>query len=235
METPRDIVRLTNSLRVTYGAVRGEVNIVDFVALEALRVFEPAVYDRIRARADMFGVLSGLARVFPKAREDEQRTFHAQWVGEINDAEKRKAVQHIVARLFPETAKLLDAHLGISRRRIDARRARAISEPEYFPLYLRFALGDQVLSRELIAAFVAAASDPDVFAERLLALAEETTTSGRTRASVMLDELSAQAEHGFAPEHVAGVIKSLTNIGDMLWIESDNEFMGVDTSHESTG
>src|SRR5262249_44031352 len=48
MNTPRDIVRLTNSLRVTYGAVRGEVNVADFIALEALRVFVPTVYDRIR-------------------------------------------------------------------------------------------------------------------------------------------------------------------------------------------
>lgn len=64
MDTPRDIVRLTNSLRVTYGAVRGEVNVVDFVALEGLRVFEPQVYDSIRVRPDMFGVLTGLTQVF---------------------------------------------------------------------------------------------------------------------------------------------------------------------------
>jgi hypothetical protein len=50
------------------------------------------------------------------------------------NAELRKAIQHIVIRLFPVTSGVLDAHLGISRRRIDPRRARAISEPEYFPL-----------------------------------------------------------------------------------------------------
>ncbi|MEJ7792000.1 MAG: hypothetical protein WKF65_08535 [Gaiellaceae bacterium] len=44
----------------------------------------------------------------------------------------------------------------------------------------------------------------------------------------MLDELNAQAEHGFTSEHIPGVIKSLTNIGDKLWIASDDEFFGVD-------
>jgi predicted KAP-like P-loop ATPase len=228
METPRDIVRLTNSLRVTYGAVRGEVNIVDFLALEALRVFEPAVYDRIRARPEMFGVLSGLARAFPQAREEDQRTFHTQWLNEIEGAERREAVKQIVSRLFPETAQILDTRLGVGRRRIDARRARAISEPDYFPLYFRFALGDQVLSREMVAALVAAAADPDDFAQRLLALAKEKTRSGRTRASAMIDELQAQAERGFAVESIPGVIKSLTNIGDKLWIDSDGDFFGVD-------
>jgi predicted KAP-like P-loop ATPase len=228
METPRDIVRLTNSLRVTYGAVRGEVNVVDFVALEALRVFEPHVYDSIRARPDMFGVLSGLSRAFPQAREEDQRAYHAQWRETIEDPAKREAIEKIVSRLFPEAAKILGARLGISRNRIDARRARAISEPDYFPIYFRFALGDQVVSREMVAALVAAAADPRAFGERLLVLAEENTPRGRTRASVMLDELNAQAEAGFALEDIPGVVKSLTSIGDKLWIETDDEFMGVD-------
>jgi predicted KAP-like P-loop ATPase len=41
---PRDIVRLVNALTVTFPAVKGEVNVVDFVALETLRVFCPVAY-----------------------------------------------------------------------------------------------------------------------------------------------------------------------------------------------
>jgi predicted KAP-like P-loop ATPase len=228
METPRDIVRLTNSLRVTYGAVRGEVNVTDFVALEALRVFEPDVYDSIRARPDMFGVVSGLARAFPQAREEEQRAYHAKWRDAVEDPAKRAAIEKIVSRLFPETSSILGDRVLMSRNRIDARRARAISQPDYFPIYFRFALGEQAISRELVSALVAAAAKPDEFAEHLLALVEEKTSRGRTRASVMLDELAAQAEAGFAAEVIPGVIKSLTSIGDKLWIEEDDEFMGID-------
>ena len=47
-QVPRDIVRFTNTLSVTYPAVRNEVNPVDFIALEALRVFLPNLYDVIR-------------------------------------------------------------------------------------------------------------------------------------------------------------------------------------------
>ena len=46
--TPRDIIRLTNTLSVTYPAVKGEVNPVDFIAVETLRVFCPLAYDIIR-------------------------------------------------------------------------------------------------------------------------------------------------------------------------------------------
>src|SRR5690606_40618583 len=46
IQVPRDVVRFTNTLAVTYPAVRGEVNAVDFIALEALRVFLPGIHFR---------------------------------------------------------------------------------------------------------------------------------------------------------------------------------------------
>jgi predicted KAP-like P-loop ATPase len=228
MRTPRDIVRLTNSLRVTYGAVRGEVNVVDFVALEALRVFEPKVYDRIRARPDLFGVLSRLARSLPQSSEAAQRAYHVMWCRAIEDAERREAVKQIVASVFPEAAAALEARLGIGRGRSLMRRSRAAAEPDYFPVYFRFALGDQLVSRELIAALVAPTAHPDALNEGLLALATETAGTGRTRASAMLDELIAQAEEGFDPASIPRIIKSLTSIGDRLWVEIDDEPFGVD-------
>lgn len=41
IKNPRDIVRVINTLSVTYPATVGEVNPVDLIALEFLRVFEP--------------------------------------------------------------------------------------------------------------------------------------------------------------------------------------------------
>jgi predicted KAP-like P-loop ATPase len=226
MKTPRDIVRLTNSLRVTYGAVRGEVNVVDFVALEAIRVFEPRVYDRIRARPELFGVVSGLASSFPQSPEEALRAYHVTWCRAIEDAERREAVKQIVARVFPETAVALDARLGIGRARL--RRSRAASEPDYFPVYFRFALGDRVVSRELIAALVDPTNQLDALSEGLLALARETAGPRHTRASAMLDELTAQAEEGFDPASVPRIIKSLTSIGDRLWTDSGDTPLDVD-------
>ncbi|MBC1217949.1 AAA family ATPase, partial (plasmid) [Trichormus variabilis ARAD] len=43
--TPRSILRLANTLMVTYPGVKGEVNFVDFVAIETIRLFYPTVYN----------------------------------------------------------------------------------------------------------------------------------------------------------------------------------------------
>lgn len=44
IKSPRDVYRFVNTLSVTYPIVRGEVNVADFIAIEALRVFHPKVY-----------------------------------------------------------------------------------------------------------------------------------------------------------------------------------------------
>src|SRR5262249_46849912 len=38
MKTPRDVVRLTDSMKLTYSAVKSKVNAVDFVMIETLRL-----------------------------------------------------------------------------------------------------------------------------------------------------------------------------------------------------
>ncbi|WP_438819314.1 hypothetical protein, partial [Colwellia marinimaniae] len=78
IQVPRDVVRFTNTLSVTYPAVRGEVNPVDFIALEAVRVFLPDLYGVVRANANRF---SGHSR---DDRYEEDRNaaqaFRQGWV-----------------------------------------------------------------------------------------------------------------------------------------------------------
>jgi hypothetical protein len=43
MRTPRDLIRLTNALAVTWPAVGGEVDRADFVAMETVRLLRPEI------------------------------------------------------------------------------------------------------------------------------------------------------------------------------------------------
>ncbi|BDI17639.1 hypothetical protein ANSO36C_34410 [Nostoc cf. commune SO-36] len=53
----RDIVRFVNTLTVTYPPVKDEVNPVDFIAIESLRVFCPKIYSASRYYAIQFFLL----------------------------------------------------------------------------------------------------------------------------------------------------------------------------------
>ena len=51
---PRDIIRFTNMLFVTYPAVCGRVNPFDFIALEAIHFFIPRLYNIIKMNQEKF-------------------------------------------------------------------------------------------------------------------------------------------------------------------------------------
>ena len=54
MRTPRDVVRFINVLRLSYPPLSTEVNTADFIAVEALRIFQPRLYELIRSSPERF-------------------------------------------------------------------------------------------------------------------------------------------------------------------------------------
>src|SRR5262249_6139783 len=65
LNPPRDVDRLLNAMRVSYPPVRGQVNLTDFVGLEAIRLCAPQVHHLIQEHPGKFGAGSGLEAVFP--------------------------------------------------------------------------------------------------------------------------------------------------------------------------
>ena len=84
---PRDIVRLMNVLAVTYPPVAGEVNPVDYIALECLRIFAPHIYRTIRDNKDMFAGFISEGR----DERDATREFHQKWLGLLDERDLVRA------------------------------------------------------------------------------------------------------------------------------------------------
>jgi predicted KAP-like P-loop ATPase len=225
LETPRDVIRLTNSVRVTYAAVRGQVNVVDFLGLEAARIFLPPLYNKVRANPEMFGVARGLVAAARAAQVDDRRQFHAGWVQALPE-KHQEAAKELAGWLIPETADVLNGVTRRSRNVIQSRTTRRVTSPEFYPLYFRLTLGDAVIARELVTALIDEASDAEAFVAAILELANEATSSGRTRASVMLDELAAHPQK-FDVAAIPGIIRELLSRGDELWLDNDDEPLGV--------
>lgn len=49
LKVPRDVIRLLNSCRAHWGSVRGEVDFVDFVGIQCLRVFYPTTFAAVES------------------------------------------------------------------------------------------------------------------------------------------------------------------------------------------
>ncbi|NGM47761.1 hypothetical protein G5B31_19695 [Rhodobacter sp. SGA-6-6] len=96
LRTPRDAVRLANSLTITWGAVRGEVHPGDFAVLEALRLFRPAVYRAVRTSKHRLVGTSGSDR----QTQDLAKELEERLIGSVL-SQDRKRIRNVLMRLFP--------------------------------------------------------------------------------------------------------------------------------------
>lgn len=145
LQTPRDLARLLNTLYVTLPGVVGEVDITDFVALEACRLFESRLYHRIRTNKDYFaGDVSSSLRADP-----ESKTFHEHTV------ETGKAWQkEFLTVLFPQAGHWLGDNAYGTAFLADWRRDLRVCSPDIFDVYFRFTLPSDEISAESLNKFI---------------------------------------------------------------------------------
>lgn len=211
---PRDVVRFTNTLAVTYPAVRGEVNPVDFIALEALRVFLPGLYDVIRTNQDKF---SGHSR---DGRYDgDQRaitTFHEQWAQALPE-QLRSSTRDLLERIFPKIGQVGYGADWLTQWR----RSLRACHPDVFPTYFRMSVPPGGVRRSEMLTLLSLAETPAALADALVQATSEKRPDGLSKARALLERLMDHVEKDIPDEHISVFIGVLFDIGDSLVLTSD--------------
>jgi hypothetical protein len=212
LRTPRDVVRLANVLRLTYPPLSQDVNTADFVAVEALRVFEPALYDLIRRTPQRF---AGTTRPRSGAGVDEAtRRFHDGWVGALDPA-AQIGVATLVLRLFPAVPDLQAPVIQRDAPGVGARQELRVAAPDLFPAYFRLALPSTTLSNAEVDGLLTEGASREGFAAALRRLEEEHDPSGAPRVLAFLDRLVERIPQ-LDEQHLAAAVGGLLDAGDAL-------------------
>lgn len=226
---PRDIVRLTNALSVTYPAVVGEVNPVDFIAIECLRVFLPAVYDAIRTAPEAF---CGYKSISDRDDKDRAKAFHDAWLQKVPD-DLRASTQELVQRLFPRLESVW-SNMHYSGESLQRWRAELrVCVPDVFPAYFRLSLPAGTVTRADIDDLLAAANVAEMFAHALRAALEQKTARGTSKARALLERLMDHVTDGLKASHVRPVVDALLDMGDELLIKTERLPGEFDFGNES--
>jgi predicted KAP-like P-loop ATPase len=179
---PRDIVRFVNMLSVTFPALRDEVNIADFFALEFLRLKLPKLYDTIRENRDRF---SGYAQRGIQSQErTEDRTFHESWANDL-DGSIREGIQAMMERIFPKLSNMGRGSEFLS----EWARVRRAAHPDVFPIYFQFAIDQDQLSRQAISDFIQNLSNANASENTLLDAIDVKRHDGSSKAKEYLSRL----------------------------------------------
>ena len=214
VKTPRDVTRLTSSLGVTYSAVKGEVNPVDFIALETLRLFAPDAYSAIRQEVSAF---TGSGASSMDRRAEELKSFHDTWLEQV-PVELRQAVKSLVTVLFPKlSAVWLNVHYSPESTWMLRRR---ICHPEVFPIYFRLSVPSNLISNSEMASILALHSDAGALSKRLMEMNAERSTTGERRSRLFLNQLDERVSE-IDSDTALGLMRSLFYAADGLYRDVD--------------
>lgn len=220
----KDIVRLTDTLTVTFPAVEGEVNPVDFIAIELLRVFCPIAYEIILKNRNAF-VESDFAL-------EELTNFHNFWLAQLPEEDKQP-IKKLLMSLFPQLEVIWGHHSFYSeKQKLEWQEKRRICCPEIFPVYFRLNLLTSNLSNTQIKAILSSACDAKAFGQKLIELAHQKRQDGTTQIRAFLEQLEDYAEKVIPTHCISIVIEALFDIGEELLSPEDRADTIFDFSNE---
>jgi predicted KAP-like P-loop ATPase len=183
VDTPRDVVRAINALLVTFPGVRGEVNPVDFIALECLRVFVPSAYAVIRDNKEKFTDLAP-----DRGDRGVDRGFHDNWLESLAPRH-REPVKALVRRMFPRVQSIWgNVYYGMDSLRTWGAQARVCAS-EKFDRYFQFAVSPHVLSERDLRLFIGLDEDVVALAAAWVAANDERRPAGIGKANDLIDAL----------------------------------------------
>lgn len=221
---PRDIVRLANTLSVTYPAVQGEVNPVDFIAIESLRVFCPKLYDIIRNNPRVFAGNTDDNGINSDS-VDEIKPFLEEWILQLKEG-KKEPVKNLLKRIFPKLQAIWGDgyHQSIlhgANWESSWRKQLRVCSLERFPIYFRLALPEGDFSNIEMQSILTLVSNVNIFEQKLLELAKEKRPDGTTRISIFLEKLRDYTEEKISLDKIPLILRAFYNVGDRLLCPED--------------
>ena len=223
LNTMRNVKRLINALKVIYPSVKGEVNFVDFVAIETIRVFASDIYQLIRHNPEMF---IGLSFKGSEPQDQAKMSFHEKWLSKISEESYKKAIKGLISQVFPIVEYAFrnvswDATGGESEWR---KKRRMCSSEDIFKIYFSFSIPEGEISRLEMLAILALAEDSEAFGNKLLELSKQRRPDRSTRVSAFLERLEDYTEKDISEEHIPMILQALFDVGDDLLLPEDKGY-----------
>ncbi len=231
LNTPRDVVRALNALRLHGLPVRELVDVPDMVWLQLVKIGNPALYDWVEKYLNEVAAIANGASI----SDAESQAFDRQ-LGEILKAESGDVNGDLfeLERLLPGIDDGLMTRDEAGRRRVFNNLSNGINQfvadkrlgsPQHYRYYFAFSAPAGALSDEQVHVFTSTAERAPADAIAVFAdLAKTNRPQGGSMAEVLIDRLVALSDR--IPEtSIPGIFASLAeNMDDVALLSRDIDF-----------
>jgi len=215
LKTPRDAVRLSNTIRVSWPPVSGDVDRADFLTLEAMRLFLPTTYEAVRAHPDM---LTGTQPTGQQRTPNLEEEYNETFLSHVTASRERAIAKRTLRRLFPRLDAVWSNFRSSGNK--DWRRDRLVCTNEHFGTYFAFSVINNGITTAESDTLVAAAGKLGATASALRRFLAMPRRKGGTRAALALDELAVRAGD-IADADIRQFVTDIFSVADDLNIPVD--------------
>jgi hypothetical protein len=215
IHTPRDVTRFANMLAVTWASVQGNVDMGDFVALEALRLHQPTLYRTLRRNKD------GLCGTGPSSsnRAQQAEEWEMRLLGSIA-SDRRAHYKRALMRLFPRLESVW-SHVSYSGAAERWARERRICDAHNFDSYFRFSIGSDVIDHAELAQMWPRMGDPEFIRATVQQALAKTGPRG-TALPKLLSQWQVHADK-IDKKHLPVLLATLFNMADAIDVPEDKQ------------
>ncbi|MEZ9949228.1 NTPase [Vibrio breoganii] len=220
----RSIYRYTSTLSFHFTLLKGksafEVNPVDLIAIECLRVFEPDVYKEIARSKEIF-TKNGSDKY---GRSKESTADLINGILDKANLDKREAVKEMVEQLFPTIEWALGGTFYSGDFSSTWLRDMRVCHPSNFDKYFQFSIPSGELSNSDLQEMLSLTADSDRFSSFILSLKERgILKNALSQFESFTDEIPLENGNAY--------IKGILDIGDHVDHESTGFTMFSSNTH----
>lgn len=141
--SPRDINKILNVLRFKLPIITGEINVIDTIVIELIRVFDEVLYEKIRTNRELLVKHSNSDKYFMDRDNKKRKTDFDNIFENISD-EKNQLLQS----LFPIIYDIQNNQYSVNIEEL--RRHQRIASENYFDIYFASLDEDEGISHKKI-------------------------------------------------------------------------------------
>lgn len=181
----RDIKRYISSLRLDWSIVgTSDVNKIDFLGIEAIRVFAPLFYNAISANEDIFIKSHKMRSLFAdenKANEIRHTRFN-ELLDKFTSPKEREAIKEICGHLFPQIGSRGSYSEDTQEKEL------MISHPNRFKFYFQLGIPTGEVSESRVQEIIEASENVESFKNAILQAKEDKNIRRILRRLLVLRE-----------------------------------------------
>jgi predicted KAP-like P-loop ATPase len=227
LNTPRLAVRYGNTISFSIPLLNGEVNMIDLLLIEAVKIFYPAHYEFIKHNAQYFigSYKEFITRDQDKAKID-QLNKHLDDLGKELSEQQKNQVRSLLTDLFPVLNTVFGNFWQNEGEENDWYRDKKIGSAKYFDRYFSYAVIEGDISDIEFNEFLDNISDrPDDENQALIVKMLEGSEPGNLIAKLRSHEQNMEwGKVEKLAKAVSNISKSLPNSGGMLGFGFDTTY-----------